>query len=177
MSQTTTDSTRQTLGALVRALDAKKAGDPRVLDVREISTITDYLVIATGTSEPHLRALRVETEKALDAAGAPLAGMDTGGPGSGWLVVDAYQIMAHFFTEEKRAEFGLEKLWQDAREIAVATLLAPPKKPARRARKTPPKKAPKKASAKKASAKKTAPKKASPKASQKTAKKRPAKKR
>ena len=51
-----------------RALEEKKAVDLRVLDVSEQSSITDYLVIATGSSEPHLRALRVELEKAIDAS-------------------------------------------------------------------------------------------------------------
>ena len=55
-----------------RALDDKKAGDLRVLDVHEQSSITDLLIVATGTSEPHLRALRIEIEKVLDAAKAEL---------------------------------------------------------------------------------------------------------
>ena len=51
-----------------RTLDEKKAGDLTVLDVSAQSSITDFLVLATATSEPHLRALRVELEKAFDAA-------------------------------------------------------------------------------------------------------------
>ena len=51
---------------LVQALDGKKAEDLRVLDVGALSSITDYLVLATGTSDPHLRALRIELERVLD---------------------------------------------------------------------------------------------------------------
>jgi ribosome-associated protein len=111
---------------LVRALDAKKAEDLRVLHVGGVSTITDWLVMANGGSEPHLRALRIETERVLDAAAAPIAGTDGGQPGSGWTVVDAYQIMVHVFTAEQRVNYALERLWRDAEEVPVAALLAPP---------------------------------------------------
>lgn len=128
MSKAAADPTYELLGKLVRALDAKKAENLRVLDVGGLSTITDYLVIGTGTSDPHLRALRIEAEKILDEARAPIAGMDLGTYGSGWLVLDAYQIMAHFFTAEKRDDFKLEKLWQDARELRVSDFIKPPPK-------------------------------------------------
>ena len=144
-----------------RALDDKKAGDLRVLDVHEQSSITDYLILATGTSDPHLRALRVEAEKVLDAAGAHIVGMDAQRE-SGWMVIDAFDVMIHLFTEQTRANYSLEKLWKDAKEVDVATLLAEPK-PAKKAvakkktavkKKTVTKKAVKKATAKKPSAKK-----------------------
>ena len=114
---------------LVRALDAKKAENLRVLHVGAQSSITDWLVLATGGSEPHLRALRIEVERILDAAHAPIAGTDGGQPGSGWTVVDAYQIKAHLFTPAQRAHYALERLWRDAVEIATPALLAPPPKP------------------------------------------------
>jgi ribosome-associated protein len=81
--ETKPDSTLPLLADIVRCLDDKKAGDLRVLKVGAQSSITDYLVLATGTSEPHLRALRVELEKAIDLRKAPIAGMDSGEPGSG----------------------------------------------------------------------------------------------
>jgi ribosome-associated protein len=110
------------------ALDAKQAGDLQVLHVSAQSTITDYLVIATGTSEPHLRALRVELEKVFDAAGAPIAGTD-GGPGTGWTVFDGYQIMVHLFTPEPRERYALDRLWKDAVAVDVASLIKPPAAP------------------------------------------------
>ncbi len=116
-----------------RALDEKKAIDLRVLDVSEQSSITDYLVIATGTSEPHLRALRVELEKVIDASHTRILGMDTVQE-SGWIVVDAFDVMIHIFATETRARYGLENLWKDAVEVSVPKLLAAPKlrKPAKR---------------------------------------------
>jgi ribosome-associated protein len=143
-----TDSTFELLKNLVRALDDKKVGDLRVLKVSAKSTITDYLVLATGNSEPHLRALRIEVERVLDAAKQPIAGMEQGGFNSGWTVVDAYQIMTHLFTPEQRQNYALEKLWKDAEVLSVAELIAQPKV-AKPAKKPVVKKAVKKAAAKK----------------------------
>jgi ribosome-associated protein len=126
-NKTSNDSVLPLLKQIVVALEEKKAGDLRVLHVAAKSTITDYLVLATGTSEPHLRALRVELEKVLDAAKTPIAGMDAGIYGSGWTVVDAYQIMMHLFTPEQRANYALEKLWKDAEDINLVKLMAEPK--------------------------------------------------
>jgi ribosome-associated protein len=109
---------------LITALEDKKAEQLTVLHVGGVSDITDYLVLATGNSEPHLRALRIEAEKVLDAAKIKIAGMEQGGFGSGWTVVDAYQIMVHFFTAEQRGNYALEKLWKDASEVNLRTLVA-----------------------------------------------------
>jgi ribosome-associated protein len=111
------------LQIVCRALDGKKAGEVRVLRVSEHSSITDFLVIATGTSEPHLRALRVELEKAIDATGTRIIGMDTGEPGSGWLVIDAFDVMIHVLTQENRERYSLENLWKDATELSIDELL------------------------------------------------------
>jgi ribosome-associated protein len=105
-----------------QALDAKKAVDLRVLDVSAQSSITDYLVLATGTSEPHLRALRVELEKAIDASQHRIVGMETAQE-SGWIVVDVFDVMVHLFSAGARAKYGLENLWKDAVVVSVPKLL------------------------------------------------------
>lgn len=117
------DASRKLLQQLIAALDAKKAGDLQVLDVSAVSSITDYLVVATATSDPHLRALRIELERVLDDNKVPILGIDTL-KGSGWTVVDAFDIMVHVFTPENRERYRLELLWKDARELPVADLVA-----------------------------------------------------
>ena len=107
------------LKLIVTALDAKKAEDLRVLDVSKQSSITDYLVLATGSSEPHLRALRIELERVLDEEKARILGVDTS-KGSGWTVVDAFEIMIHLFTPENRDKYRLELLWRDATEVSLS---------------------------------------------------------
>jgi len=108
-------------------LDEKKAGELAVLDVSEQSSITDYLILATATSEPHLRALRVEIEKALDAAAVKIVGIEARQE-SGWLVVDAFDVMIHLFLAEKRELYGLERLWRDAVEVRPSVYLPSAKK-------------------------------------------------
>ena len=110
------------LKLIVQALDEKKAEDLRVLDVSRESSITDYLVLATGGSEPHLRALRIELERVLDQEKARILGVDTT-KGSGWTVVDAFEVMIHLFTPENRGKYRMEQLWKDARELALPALL------------------------------------------------------
>jgi ribosome-associated protein len=121
-SSETTTETPALIAALVQALDDRKADDLRVMRVAEQSSITDYLIMGTGMAGPHLRALRVELEKVLDAAGAPIAGVDFG-EDSGWIVFDAYQVMVHLFLPEQRETYQLEKLWGDAQELDVPSML------------------------------------------------------
>jgi len=174
------------LRIVARALDDKKAEDLRILDVGAQSSITDYLVLATGTSEPHLRALRVELEKVLDAANVRILGMDTE-QGSGWMVVDAFDVMIHLFTKQMRGVYRLETLWKDASDLPLAAVLegrlepvAPAPKPAKAPKapksKAAPKKAAKPAKAAKGKAKAKSSKKPSRKPAAKKAKapKRPA---
>ncbi len=114
--------TLQLLKLVVQALDAKKADELRVLDVSKQSSITDYLVLANGNSEPHLRALRIELEKVLDDHKARILGMETA-KGSGWMVIDAFEVMVHLFTAENRDKYRMEQLWKDATDVPVAGLL------------------------------------------------------
>jgi len=109
-----------------QALDEKKAEDLRVMDVSDQSSITDFLVLATGNSAPHLRALRIEVERALDAAKARIVGMEIP-QDTGWMVIDAFDVMIHLFTADQREHYALENLWKDAVEVSVPGLFAAPK--------------------------------------------------
>jgi ribosome-associated protein len=149
-----------------RALADKKAEDLRVLAVGEKSSVTDYLVIATANSEPHLRALRVELEKAVDASGTKVVGTESP-QGSGWTVMDLFDVMVHLFLPDMRRRYRLEHLWREVPEVSVARLLgepepvpppvlAPPAK-ARAKKKIPAKRPATKAAKKKSVAKKKTP--------------------
>jgi len=111
------------LQLIVQALDAKKAEDLRILDVSTLSSITDYLVLATGNSDPHLRALRIEVERVLDEQKAKILGVDTTRT-SGWTVVDAFEIMIHLFTPENRDKYRMELLWKDATEMDLPAVVS-----------------------------------------------------
>ncbi len=110
------------LQLLVQVLDDKKAENLRVFNVSKVSSITDYLVLATVLAEPHLRSLRIELEKVIDAEKAKIIGIDAS-TGGGWTVVDAFDVMVHLFTKENREKYRLELLWKDAHEVEVKKLL------------------------------------------------------
>ena len=95
-----------------RVLEDKKAGDLQVLEVGELSSITDYLIIATATSDPHLRAMRMDLEKTLRDAGIRVTGVETAEE-SGWTIVDLFDVMIHLFRADVRSHYGLENLWKD----------------------------------------------------------------
>ncbi|BET69696.1 hypothetical protein ASA1KI_46140 [Opitutales bacterium ASA1] len=169
-----TTSTRELLVQLCRALDDKKAEEIVVLDVARQSSITNFLVVATGTSEPHLRALRGALDQVIDATGTKVVGIDAG-DGSGWSVVDAFDVMVHVLTPENRERYRLESLWGDAERVSLASLLQP-ETPAGApgVQAAPKKRAARKAAAKKATAKKAATKKVARKAASKTVSKKKA---
>ena len=107
------DPSLKIVKACYDALDDKKAEDLKVLDVRGKSPITNYFIIATANSEPHLRALANELEKTLKDLGVKSIGRESN-PGSGWVVVDAFDFMAHLFLPEQRGMYGIEALWKDS---------------------------------------------------------------
>lgn len=107
------DKTLEEMRSAKQALVEKKAEAVRVLDVRGKSSITDFLILATATSEPHVKALKAQLDHSLKEAGVHLIGHDRD-TGSGWLVVDAFDFMVHLQTEEKREFYGLDSLWKDA---------------------------------------------------------------
>jgi len=111
-----TISSEQIALEIARALDMKQADDIRVFDVRGLSGVTDFYVVATGTSAPHLKALVAETQrhmKNLEVASYRTSGTSD----SGWVVVDYVHAVAHVFSPEARAYYNIERLWATAREV------------------------------------------------------------
>jgi len=112
----TEQRTLKEIRCAIAAIEDKKGEAIRVLDVRGKSTITDYLILATGTSDPHVKALKSGLDQALKAAKVQLIGQDRT-LGSGWLVVDAFDFMIHLQTAEMRDFYRLDQLWKDAPEV------------------------------------------------------------
>ncbi len=112
---------RNILGLVIDAIEEKKGTGVRVLDVRGKSTVTDFMVLATGTSDPHLRAIKGAVDAALKAAHTVLLGEDRN-LASGWMVVDAFDFMVHLQTEAMRGFYRLDQLWQDAVEVDLTRL-------------------------------------------------------
>lgn len=97
--------------------DNRKAEDIVVLDVAEISSIADYFVIASGTSEPHLRAISDEiTEKLREQHDLRPRAVD-GTLQAGWLVLDYFDVIVHVMRADVRQHYDLEGLWGDAPKV------------------------------------------------------------
>ena len=106
------------LALLCRELaDNKKADDIVVLDVKEISSITDYFVIASGSSEPHLRAISDEiVDKLRDDHNLRPRAID-GNLQTAWLVLDYFDVIVHVMRTDVREHYDLESLWGDAPRV------------------------------------------------------------
>ena len=102
----------------------KKAEEIVVLDLRAISTFTDFFVICSAASEPQLKAIANEIEMRLKEDRTIRPSTIDGFPASQWIVLDYLQVVVHVFHRDKRAFYSLEDLWGDAPwlvwEMAVA---------------------------------------------------------
>ena len=106
------------LALLCRELaDRRKAEDTVVLDVRKISSITDYFVIATGTSEPHLRAICDEIQDKLREEHDVRPRAVDGTLQTAWLVLDYFDVIVHVMRADVRKRYDLETLWGDAARV------------------------------------------------------------
>jgi ribosome-associated protein len=97
--------------------DNRKAEDIVVLDVAEISSIADYFVIASGTSEPHLRAISDEIADKLREQHDIRPRAVDGTLQAGWLVLDYFDVIVHVMRADVREHYDLEGLWGDAPRV------------------------------------------------------------
>ena len=107
---------RKTQSWIQDALEDAKARDITVLDVRKISDFTDYMVIATGTSNRHVQSTADRVVDTLRGHGVRAVGVEGGKTGD-WVLIDFDDVVAHVMREEIRDFYNLEKLWSDARRI------------------------------------------------------------
>lgn len=103
--------------AVETALD-KKAEDVIALDVRELTSFADTFVIATGTSDRHVRAIVDGIVEALTRAGEPPLGVEGTEEGR-WVLIDATDVIVHVFQREARQLYALERLWSDASVLVL----------------------------------------------------------
>ncbi len=105
--------------AAAKALDAKRARDIVALKVDEMTIITDYMVIASGTSQIQVKALAENVEEELgklDVFAKRREGLSEGR----WCVLDYGDVMVHIFHEQDREYYQLERLWSDGtNELAL----------------------------------------------------------
>lgn len=99
--------------AAVDAIEDRKGHRITVLDLRGLNDATDFFVIASGTSDAHVRGLADGVMTALDGSGHPTHHVE-GLPTGRWVLLDFVDVVVHLFHPETRAFYQLERLWQDA---------------------------------------------------------------
>ena len=92
------------------ALDDLKARDVRVIDVRKLTTVTDYMIIATGTSDRHVRSLAERVVERATKAGCKPLGLEGEDAGE-WVLVDLQDVIVHVMLGKVRDLYKLENLW------------------------------------------------------------------
>ena len=116
------------------ALEDAKTQNIAVLDVRKISDFTDYMVIATGTSNRHVQSSADKVAETLRDHGVRPVGIEGKQLGD-WVLIDFGDVVVHIMREQTRDFYNLEKLWSDAKRIEVGKKRETAKKP-RATRKT-----------------------------------------
>ena len=107
-----------------KALNDKKGKDRKVLKTHDLTTLCDYFVICTGTSSTHIKSLTDEIDRAMSEAGEPPIRRE-GYRSGNWVLLDFGCVVAHVFTEDAREFYKLERLWSDAEEIDLSSLIGP----------------------------------------------------
>jgi len=97
--------------------DNKKAENIVILDVRDLSSVTDYFVIASGTSEPHLRAIVDEITDGLRDGHDLRPTRKDGSMQGAWVVLDFFDVIVHVMRADARERYDLEGLWGDAARV------------------------------------------------------------
>ena len=104
-----------------KALDAKKGHNISVIEVTEQTTLADYFVIAAGTSGTQINALSGAVEEAMEKNGETLRHREGHRDGT-WVLLDYGSVVVHIFSEEARAFYSLERLWNDGKPMDLSFL-------------------------------------------------------
>ena len=110
--------------AVTKALDEKKGMNIKLLKIDKVSSLADYFLICTGTSNTHVRTLCDYAEYVLEELGEPMLGRE-GHRGNSWELLDYGTLVVHVFTEEAREFYALERLWGDAESVDLSNILLP----------------------------------------------------
>lgn len=103
--------------ACARAAEQMQAEDIRVIDIGGVSSLTDFMVICSGTSLPHLKAVMRDVEKDIIEKYQVHTVNAEGDAASRWVVLDYIDVMVHIMHNELRELYSLEDLWAEGKEV------------------------------------------------------------
>ena len=102
----------------LKALDEKKGKDLKVIDIREVSVIADYFIIASASNENQVQAMMDSVEETLGRAGWEPRQVE-GTRNSSWILMDYGDVIIHIFDEENRLFYDLERIWRDGKVLDI----------------------------------------------------------
>ena len=105
-----------------KAISSKKGLNIKLIEIGDISSLADYMVIATATSSTHVKAIADEVEYQLDEAGISVSHIE-GYRSNSWILLDYVDVIVHIFSDEAREFYDLERLWQDGKEIDISDIV------------------------------------------------------
>ena len=115
-------SAKEVAYQVTKALDEKKGQDIQLLKIDKVSSLADYFLICTGTSNTHVKTLCDYAEYVMEQLGEPMLGRE-GHRGNSWELLDFGSIVVHVFTQEAREFYALERLWADAEKIDISSFI------------------------------------------------------
>ena len=116
-------SAKEVAYAATKALDDKKGRDIRLLKIDRVSSLADYFLICTGTSNTHVKTLCDFAEYTLEQLGETMLGRE-GHRRNSWELLDFGSVVIHVFTDEARSFYDLERLWADAEQVDLKDIVA-----------------------------------------------------
>ena len=115
-------SAKEVAYEVTKALDGKKGMDIQLLKIDKVSSLADYFLICTGTSNTHVKTLCDYAEYTMDTLGEKLLGRE-GHRGNSWELLDYGSVVVHVFTEEAREFYALERLWADGEQVDISSII------------------------------------------------------
>lgn len=112
----------ETAKLAAKALSTKKGLDIKLIKIDDISVLSDYMVIATGTSSTQVKAMADHVEYELAEAGVSVSHIE-GYRSNTWILMDYIDVIVHVFMEETREFYDLERLWQDGESIDISNII------------------------------------------------------
>ncbi|WP_220741100.1 ribosome silencing factor [Leuconostoc miyukkimchii] len=119
---TTALNAKQVLETAVIAVDSKKANNIVALDMRQVSLMADYFVIADAASNRQVQAIVTEVKDKIQEAGGTVKLIE-GFQAADWVLLDLGDVIVHIFSTEQRDFYNLERLWNDAPYVDLTPLL------------------------------------------------------
>lgn len=107
--------------SIAKILDKKKAIDIIGIETKELTVMSDYFIIASGTSNTHVRALADEVDDEMKKLGVEVDHIE--GRATGWILLDYNDVLVHVFQPESRQYYNIERLWNDAARINLSDVL------------------------------------------------------